>query len=52
MKIGDYYNLKNTKKGIVSKEEENGYEDQYFEQEETKWVVFDINEETRRNIVN
>ena len=52
MKVGDYFNLKESEKRILSKKEENGYEDQYFRQEDIKWVVLDINDETRRNFVN
>lgn len=45
MKIGDYYDLEENIKSIVSKKEENGYENQYFTKENFKWVVFDIDEE-------
>ena len=45
MKIGDYYDLEENIKSIVSKEEENGWENQYFTKENFKWVVFDIDEE-------
>lgn len=45
MKIGDYYDLEENIKSIVSKEEENGYDNQYFTKENFKWVVFDIDEE-------
>ena len=45
MKIGDYYNLEENIKSIVSKKEENGYEEQFFRKEDFKWVVFDIDEE-------
>ena len=45
MKIGDYYNLEENIKSIVSKKEENGWENQYFTKENFKWVVFDIDEE-------
>ena len=46
IKIGDYYNLKGNHKQIVSKKEENGYSNQYFEREEIRWIVLDKNEET------
>lgn len=39
-KIGDYYDLKTNNKTIVNKRELNGYEDQYFHQEEIKMQVF------------
>lgn len=45
MKIGDYYDLEENIKSIVSKKEENGWENQYFTKENFKWVVFDIDEE-------
>lgn len=51
MKIGDYYNLENEEKTILSKKEVNGYEDQYFKKENVKWVVFDINEETGETLL-
>lgn len=44
LKIGDYYNLKENKKSILSSKEENGYEDQYFRKEDIKWVALDIKE--------
>lgn len=47
MKIGDYYDLEENIKSIVSKKEENGYDNQYFTKEDFKWVVFDIDEEKR-----
>lgn len=52
IKIGDTYYLNENKKQIVSRKEENGYNDQYFEKEEIKWVVLDKNKETRRIITN
>lgn len=45
MEIGDYYNFDNEEKGILSKKEDNGYENQYFKKEEEKWVVFDKKED-------
>lgn len=36
MKIGDYYDLEENIKSIVSKKEENGYENQYFTKENFK----------------
>lgn len=38
-KIGDYYDLKTNNKTIVNKRELNGYEDQYFHQEEIKMML-------------
>ena len=43
-KIGDYYDLKNNNKTILNKKELNGYEDQYFHEEDIKWQIFDIKE--------
>lgn len=45
MEIGDYYDLEKNKKTIISRKEENGFEDQEFYKEEVKWVVFDIKED-------
>ena len=43
-KIGDYYDLKTNNKTILNKKELNGYEDQYFHEEDIKWQIFDIKE--------
>lgn len=51
MKIGDRIELKENKKTILSKEEENGYKDQYFEEEDIDWVVLDINNNTGKVIL-
>jgi len=45
IQIGDYYNLE--EKTIISRKEENGYEDQFFEKEEIKWRVLNKDEENR-----
>ena len=44
-KPGDYYEFDSNEKTIVSKKEENGYEDQYFYTEEIKWKVLYRDEE-------
>lgn len=44
-KIGDKFDLKEAEKNILSKKEENGYDDQYFKKEDIEWVIFDIDEE-------
>ena len=46
--IGEYINLKQCQMNIVSKEEQNGYKDQYFEKEEIKWRVLYIDEENKK----
>ena len=48
-KVGDYFDLKQYTKTIVSRKEVNGYKDQTFEQEEIKFVVLNVDEEKRRN---
>ncbi len=45
MEIGDYYNLNDNQKEILSKEENNGFKNQYFKKENINWVVFDIDKE-------
>lgn len=51
-KIGDYYDLTQNDKTIVSKKENNGYEDQYFNKEDIRWKILHIDEEKRRNVIN
>ena len=46
--IGKYIDLKQCQMNIVSKEEQNGYKDQYFEKEEIKWRVLYIDEENKK----
>lgn len=47
--IGDYFDLKQYTKTIVSRKEVNGYKEQIFEQEDIKFVVLNVDEEKRRN---
>lgn len=48
--IGDYFDLKQYTKTIMSRKEINGYKDQAFEQEEIKFVVLNRDDEKRRNV--
>ena len=46
--IGEYIDIEKCQKSIVSKEEQNGYSDQYFEKEEVRFQVLYIDEERRK----
>ena len=46
--IGEYINLKQCQNSIVSKEQQNGYCDQYFTKEEVKFRVLYIDEDRRK----
>lgn len=46
--IGEYINIEKCQKSIVSKEEQNGYSDQYFTKEEVRFQVLYIDEEKRK----
>lgn len=48
--IGDYFDLKQYTKTIISRKEINGYKDQTFEHEEIKFVVLNRDDEKRRNV--
>lgn len=47
-KIGEYINLTKAQKTICSKEEQNGYKDQYFTKEEVRFQVLYIDEDRRK----
>lgn len=46
--IGDYIDLKQCQMNIVSKEEQNGYRDQYFKKEEVRFRVLYKDEERKK----
>ena len=47
-KIGEYIDIEKCQKSIVSKEEQNGYSDQYFTKEEVRFQVLYIDEDRRK----
>ena len=49
-KTGEYINLTKAQKAICSREEQNGYSDQYFSKEEVKFRVLYIDEDRRKVI--
>ena len=48
--IGEYIDLKQCQKNIVSKKEQNGYRDQYFAKEEVRFRVLYKDEERKKII--
>ena len=50
-KIGDYYEFDSNTKTIVSREDKNGYKDQYFHREEVKWRVLYTDKEAKKRLL-
>lgn len=51
MKVKDIYNFEENENVVISRKEENGYEEQYFHKEKIVWRVLHIDEAKRKALI-